>query len=281
MRSTKQWLTVAVLWLTVSGQAALAQSQETTTPARGANVAQLLKDLRWHDQDSHQQYLKIRAERTNRLLSELDGFIAETVSARVTAASVTTGLDSLLGHKKGDAQDSAAFQVTLPVGRFLVIGVELTRGGGAIPENAFSLRAYRDNGTSFVFVSATDFQDEVSGPNEDHCWYTCASLQIQPLSTRPVGNEFWFLAWADVSSFVPPIQMMRLFAFDGDHFRIVWAPKDFQSEFPVVEPTVDGFSIRKLFDPIGGWPPSIVIHEQYALTVDGPQKTGEWEEPRR
>jgi hypothetical protein len=107
---------------------------------RASNVSRLLKDLRWHDLDSHEQYLKIHNERTNRLLSELDGFIAESVSPRATAASVTTGLDSLLGHKKGDLPHSAAFLLNLPGGHFLVIGVEATRGGGAIPEDALELK---------------------------------------------------------------------------------------------------------------------------------------------
>jgi hypothetical protein len=244
-----------------------------------------LKDLRWHDKDSHELYLKIRDERTNRLLSELDGFIAENVSPRATAAAVTTGLDSLLGYKKGDLPHGAAFFPNLPGGQFLVIGVEVRRGGGAISENAFSFRAYKDNGSSFVFASAIEFRHgDVSGRNELDDWSPSVLLQIKPLPPRLVGSEFWFLAWAEVSSFVPPVVMMQLFAFDGDHFRTVWAPKDFQTEDQkAVELTFDGFIIGKLFDPTGraAGSPTTVIHEQYALTVDGPQKIGEWEEQRR
>jgi hypothetical protein len=285
MRSTKQWLAVVAACLTVGGQA-FGQTREVAVPSdRASNVSRLLKDLRWHDKDSHEQYLKIRNERTNRLLSELDGFIAENVSPRSTSAAVTTGLDSLLGHKKGDLPHSAAYLVNLPGGQFLVIGVEVTRGGGAIPENAFSFRAYKDTGGSFVFASAIEFRHgDVSGRNELDDWSPSVLLQIKPLPPRPVGSEFWFLAWADASSFAPPVVMMQLFAFDGNHFRAVWAPKDFQAEDQTtVELTFDGFTIRKLFDPTGqaAGSPTIVIHEQYAVTVDGPQKIGEWEEPAR
>lgn len=285
MRSTKQWLAVVAACLTVGGQA-FGQTLEVAVPSeRASNVARLLKDLCWHDKDSHEQYLKIRNERTNRLLGELDGFIAENVSPRATAVAVTTGLDSLLGHKKGDLLHSAAFLVNLPGGQFLVIGVEVTRGGGAIPENAFSFRAYKDNGGPFVFASAIEFRHgDVSGRNELDDWSPSVLLQIKPLLPRPVGSEFWFLAWADASSFAPPVVMMRLFAFDGDHFRIVWAPNDFQTDDQTaVELTFDGFTIRKLFDPAvqAAGSPTVVIHERYALTVDGPEKIGEWEGSRR
>jgi hypothetical protein len=283
MISTKQWVTLTAVWLAVTGHAAFAQSRETTTPTRAANVAQLLNDLRWHDTDSREHYLQIREERTQRLLREIDGLIAETLSSRsATPTTLQAGLDALLGHKRGDLQQSAAFLVTLPVGRFLVIGVEVTRGGGAIPENAFSFRAYRDNGTSFAFVSAIDFPPGDLSGNELDDWSTNGFLQVKSLLTRPVRSEFWFLEWGIVSSAVPPIVMMRLVAFDGDHFRIVWAPKNFEAESPVTL-TVDGFTTHKLFDPIGGaaGSPTVVINERYALTVDGPQKIGEWKEPRR
>ena len=285
MRSSKQWLASVAVCLTIGGQT-FGQTREVAAPSdHASNVSRLLKDLRWHDLASHEQYLKIRNERTNRLLSELDGFIAENVSPRATAASVTTGLDLLLGHKNGDLLRSAAFLLNLPGGHFLVIGVEVTRGGEAISEDAFSFRAYKDNGGSFVFASAIEFrQPDVSGRNELDAWPTSAFLQIKALPTRMVGSEFWFLAWAEVSSFVPPVVMMQLFAFDGDHFRTVWAPKDFLTETDTaVELTFDGFTMRKLFDPTGqaAGSPTVVIHEQYALTVDGPQKIGEWEEQRR
>jgi hypothetical protein len=285
MKSTNQALAGVAVCLTVSGQA-FGQTREVAVPSdRASNVSRLLKDLRWHDMESHEQYLKIRNERMNRLLSELDGFIAESVSPRATAAEVTTGVDSLLGHKKGDLPHGAAFLVNLPGGHFLVIGVEVTRGGEAIPEDGFWFRAYKDNGGSFVFASAIEFrQPDVSGRNELDDWPTGVALRMKALPTRMVGSEFWFLAWADVSSFVPPFVMMQLLAFDGDRFRTVWAPKGFRTDDQTaVELTSDGFIIGKLFDPTRGaaGSPTVVIHEQYALTIDGPQKIGEWEAPRR
>jgi hypothetical protein len=49
-----------------------------------------------------------------------------------------------------------------------------------------------------------------------------------------------------------------------------------------VELTTGGFVIDRLFDPTGGaaLSPTVVIHEQYTLTSEGPRKTNEWETER-
>ena len=119
----KQCLTVWVLWLTVSAPAVFAQ-----TPAapgnRVENVAKLLKELRWHDNEDREHYLSAKDERTKRLLSEVDGFVAERYSpGTATASEVKAGLDALLNHRTREEKDSVAFLVNLPNGRFLVIGV--------------------------------------------------------------------------------------------------------------------------------------------------------------
>jgi hypothetical protein len=51
--------------------------------------------------------------------------------------------------------------------------------------------------------------------------------------------------------------------------------------------TPDGFVVRSVFDPTGGafGSPTVVKHEQFVLTADGPQKVNEWntsllDEPR-
>jgi hypothetical protein len=130
MRSTRNWLTITSVLLVVWGQPGIAQ-----TPQPPVNlvesVGRLLKELRWHDNESHQQYLRIKDERTKRLLSEVDGFVTESYSpGTATADQVKAGLDALLGHKKGDMTESTALSVSLPTGQFLVVGVEVERRQG-------------------------------------------------------------------------------------------------------------------------------------------------------
>lgn len=280
-------LTVVAAWLTLfgQGQAAFAQTQGTTiSDTRAANVAQLLKELRWHDNPSHENYLQIREERTTRLLTEIDRFVAEAFAPRTaTSITVQNGLDALLGHKRGDGAGSVVFSTNLPVGHFLVVGLEITRGGGALPEDAFSFRAYKDTGDTFVFVAATRYGHGGAVVNAERPLEELNALfglHAKPVPSRPVGNEFWFIAWAASSLQMPHFVSMRLYAFDGADFRILWAPTDFiANDDRAFELTVDGFTIRKLSDPthMARGSPTVVIREQYALTVDGPQKVNEWE----
>ena len=50
-----------------------------------------------------------------------------------------------------------------------------------------------------------------------------------------------------------------------------------------IELTSDGFIVRSLFDPTGeaGHSPTVVMHEQYAVSPDGPNKTSEWRTDRQ
>jgi hypothetical protein len=265
-----------VLVAGLAGQAAFARAQTTAAPADRANtVRQLSNELRWHDAEGHKQYLRIRDERTKRFLNEIDGFVAESFSpGTATAEQVKTGLDALLSHKKGDSGDNVAFLVNLPNGHFLVIGVDVRRGGGAISEDAMSFRAYREEGHQFVLTADVDYP--YSGDNDEEGFQPFAGLHAKALLSRPRGGEFWFTAWAQLGSVAPPIVTMRLFGFDGEKFRTVWSTDHFFSAYVdrAVQLTPDGgFTLRTMPDPKG----NIVINERYAVTADGPQKVADWE----
>jgi hypothetical protein len=86
-----------------------------------------------------------------------------------------------------------------------------------------------------------------------------------------VGNEFWFLAWAEGHS---SAIKLRLFGFDGTRFRLVSTTSE------IIVPELDravqmtpdgGFTVRRKSDEYGG-----VVVEQYAVTADGPRKVSEW-----
>ena len=261
-------------------QAAFAQAQTTAAPAdRANNVRQLSNELRWHDAEGHKQYLRIKEDRTKRLLSEVDGFISETVSpSATTAGQVKAGLDALLGHTMGEGRDSAAFSVNLPNGHFLIIGVELWRGGGAMSEDAMSFRAYRETENKFVLVADTDYRH--TGDVSEESWEPLVNLSVKALPTAPVASQFWFIASAVVPPRMPPTVTMRLFAFDGERFRTVWTRQDFiaPDDRSAMQFTQDGgFTLSRMPDPHG----DKVVIEQYVVTADGPQKVTEWETERR
>ena len=135
-------------------------------------------------------------------------------------------------------------------------------------------------GETFVAVSSSCDLHSADSENP-----TLSSLRATALPA-PTPDEFWFAAWAQVIEQSPPTAAMRVYAFDGKVFRTIWAAKDFLTESDLgkaVELTTGGFVLTKLFDPTGNHPhsPGIVIHEQYALTPDGPLKVTEWRTDRQ
>jgi hypothetical protein len=274
-----QSLAALAICLLIFGHIARAQSPSPTpTTSRANDVARLLKELRWSTNEGHEAYLEIKDDTTKRLLTAVDGFIVEMFSPRrTTTIQVKAGLDALLNHKKGSMQQSVAFQVNLPTGRFLLIGVEIVRGGGAIPEDAISFRAYREAGEHFQAVADLDYPRD--GAPYDSV-EILASVNAMALSYQPIATEFWFAGWAVLPGAAPPTVTARLFGFDGERFRILWATAPFVTPNvdQAIDVTQDGrFTVRRMPDFKG----MTVINEQYAVTADGTQKVTEWETERR
>jgi len=233
------------------------------------------KQLRWKDKSSHDQYVQAKDAVTQQIFVEVDGFIADSIKPDMTANQVTAELDRLLNHQPGSVLRSVALTANLPTGLFLIVGVELERGGPAIDEGAISFRAYQDQSGKFVFVGATDdIRSDIPTNSALCCVYAKA------LSSLPVTGECWFVAWADVSDQSPPTIALRLFTFDGRQFRTLWSPPDIRTVARlenVVEVTSAGFTVESAIDSTGGaaHSPDVIIHEQYALSFNGAVKIKE------
>jgi hypothetical protein len=105
---------------------------------------------------------------------------------------------------------------------------------------------------------------------------------------RPSRVNFGlFVAWAVVPPQSPYTVALRLFTFDGRQFHTLWAPPDILTVVlpldNVVEITPTGFTVNRAIDSTGGaaHSPNVIIHEQYALSVNGPVKITETQEPNR
>jgi len=258
--------------------AAPAQSQAAA--GRAATVAILSSQLRWHDESGRQRYAAARDGLTRQILGEVDGFISDSFDpASATADQVRSGLDTLLGQKQGAGLKNFAFLVDLPIGKCLIAGVELSRGGEAIAENAVSIRAYTAVGDKFVLAAdASDLRS--SDPDS----LFLQDLHAAVLPTPPATGGFWFIALAEVPPQAPPTVAMHVYAFDGEKLRTMWAPKDILAETvdSAVQVTNDGFLVQRLVDKSGiaAHSPETVFHERYLLSAQGVQKLNAWETGR-
>ncbi len=277
------YLGVLALLQFVSAAAGFGQS---SAPQRDhfASVGRLLSQLQWHDEASHGGYLAKRDEVMRSLWREIDGLVSDSFRpSAATTKLVKAKLNALLGYqgRPGDTlRTNTAFFVTLPKGRFLVVGVEVPRGGPAIAEDEISYRAYRDDGQQFTFVSAVEdlHSSDASSP-------FALGMYTLPLVPAPVVGESWFIALTEIPPQSPPTVAMRLYAFDGENFRTVWSPKDFmvESADKAVDVKNGGLIVNSLFDPTGqaAHSPGVVVHQQYVLTVEGPKKVAEWQTNRQ
>jgi len=251
---------------------ALAQGQVSNGRTNHIEKVKTLSEkLRWHDEAGQEKYAATKHEVTRQVLNEIDAFVSDSFQpSSATTELVGAGLDALLGHKSGDVMHDLAFSVDLPHGHFLIAGIELSRGGDAIADDAISFRAYKAVGNRLVFAANTDnFSDS-----------SLVDLHAEALSGLPAVGEFWFMAMAEVPPQSPTTVALRLYAFDGEKFRTVWEPRNIIAAGvgKAIEATTGGFVVDSLFDPTGGaaHSPSVVIHEQYVLTVGEPEKVAEW-----
>jgi hypothetical protein len=98
-----------------------AQSNQQSR-SRAERVDSLAQELQWHNDTAKQKYVKGRVEVTEKLLGEIDGFVAESLDAsNLRPAQVKAALDGLLGRNPKKAISSnTAFVAALPSGRFLI-----------------------------------------------------------------------------------------------------------------------------------------------------------------
>jgi hypothetical protein len=127
---TTHLLPAVVVWLAVCGRT-LAQTQPAAAPIdRADNVAHLLGELLLHDSygPGLGRYRQTRDDVTRRVLDEVDAFVTENFSPSTTSLpEMKARLNVLLNHVPHGRQHASAFSVSLPSGRFLVIGVEVKR----------------------------------------------------------------------------------------------------------------------------------------------------------
>lgn len=261
--------------LFVAGQmlaVSIGMSQQTATNSNShaARISTLSQQLRWQRKEEMSQYNAVRDSATQDLLKEIDGYIADSFSSGSTADQVKAGLDSVLGRKDGDDMYNIVFSTELPTGHFLVVGIELWRGGPAISENAISFRAYQASAGKFIPIASTaNLADSALG-----------DLNAKIIPEGSVLGQFWFVAWADVPPLAPYKVAVRLYGFDGTNFHIMWAPENIIADnIPNAVDVTNGGSV--IVNRMPDWKSQIIEHDQYSVTAQGVLKTAEWATQRQ
>jgi len=273
---TQRALALATLFAMVVTASASSPRQTGSLANRAQRIRSLSHELRWHGESDQARYQSVRDSATKDLLNQIDGYIADNFEpTRTTTDEVRRGLDTLLGKKPGEGMHDLAFTTDLPAGRFLIVGVELRRGGDAINEDAISFRAYRQQDDRFIFVDSID----VLGGADDKPSQPLVDLHAVPLSPAPISGEFWLMAWADVPPQSPYTITARAYAFDGKQFRSVWAPADFIVENIDNAVNVNGQNVT--LNRMPNWTSQTILHEQYSFSAAGAEKLTDWTSPRQ
>jgi hypothetical protein len=205
-------------------------------------------------------YRVIKDSVTQQVLSEVDIFVTDLLlPGSMPVAQMKSWLDQLLNHAPHSLEAASVFPVTLPSGRYLVIGVDVPRIGPP-PEDALSLRAYKESAGQFRLVADAELVRAEGGVTQ-----TMSSLHVAALRSQPVSGEFWFLAWARVNSAEGFAISLRLYRFDGTQFRTVATTGNVRVKSDqAVRTTPQGFSVATVDES-----QSAVI-EEYAVTANGP-----------
>lgn len=202
-----------------------------------------------------------RLQRATALVrEEIDRFIQTAISPTANSTTVQARLRGVLSAHVPNpdlADPPFARAVDLVSGRALVVAYTIVRPPHF---DSATIRGYRRDIDRYEFADATgaDFGDDLDG----------FSLQLRELPS-PQRAEAWCLAWGKSHTFNGSKVRVRVYAFDGEHFRTVWSPEDvYDAE---VQVTARGFSIEHL---VVDATPRYTVHDDYSLTVDGPVRSG-------
>ena len=270
-RRTKRCAVIFAIFL-ISLPSVLTAQRANTQTNRGAQIRALAEQLRWRTENGRKRYEAEKAELTLNVLAEVDQYITETfVPGSVTAEQVQSGLNDLLGYTKGLGIQNVAFLANLHKGDFLIVGIDLWRGGAAINEDYICFRAYADMGGKFVSVASTG--NLVANDS------SLVGVNARALEPPPIAGEFWFISWADVPPQSPYTIAIRLYAFNGTGFRTIWAsPNIIAAGIDTAVQVEPGgvFTVNQM----PTWTSQEIVHEQYAVSANGPKRVKEWKTAR-
>jgi hypothetical protein len=226
-------------------------------------LAEMSRQLRWNDAESHAQYDLIKDKVTDRLLTTVDGFVASGRLIGANGAAVKEAIDMLLVDFKSPALGNVAFWTELPSGRYLLLGLDVSRLSGATLDDAIAFRAYRESNGRLLYASQAA---------RDLDGWVLEKLFALPSITGEQDRRFMVLVRAP-SIGTPYLLKARLYTFDGSAFRALWTSDDFRTDYieSAVRKTATGFAVQR-YDKQNpaAWR---FVEDEYIQTPDGAERS--------
>jgi len=259
MNNTKTTIAGALLLIVIGAGIKAARSQQPVDERDrdAANrITALSASLRFNgDEPDASRRLHDLDGATKRLFSEVDHFIQASVTASESSHGAQSRLRTVLSaHKPNPEYADLPFArfADLRAGRSLLVAYTIVRG----PHNdVATIRGYRarpDQGLELVATAGDDFDG-----------YSMFKSEL----ASPFPDEIWLLSWGINHTFNGRLTRFRVYAFDGQDIKTVWAPADV---FNASVSKIDGVTFS--IDHEVRYPP-YDIHDEYLVTPNGITKT--------
>lgn len=232
-------------------------SDRARAVAAEAAVKNAAAELRKLAAGSAERYREERDRLRGSIHRTVDGFVEGTNGQRGAAAiadDLSTVLDEQIPPREyGDPPSARAVKTPRGTGLLVTYSVR-----GERHDSSGTVRAYA--------LGASGRYELVTAATDDFDGFTVRSRPVP----SPLPAESWLMVWGPKEGFNGTLIRFRLYAFDGETLRTVWAPADMlDAEIAIGGP---GFSIRHLLKDQRPWQ---FVRDQYQLMPDGPQQIGQ------
>jgi hypothetical protein len=130
--------------------------------------------------------------------------------------------------------------------------------GGPRNDNIPSVRAYtKGPDARYALIATTGDEFER---------FTVRSRLLR----SPLSSEGWLLVWGRAQTFNGTLIRFRVYSFDGEALKTIWAPEDMVNADITIRD--DGFRIKHLLRDRVPWE---TVRDEYLLTPDGVLHTGQ------
>jgi hypothetical protein len=187
----------------------------------------------------------------SQIRNEIDAYVARAVDAnRLDSAAVAQSLERILGGPPDERP--SAFVLDLDHAQSLIIAYTVFKGTlMGTDGTSVTLRAYTPSRGTLRLVAATG--DDMDG---------YAGVSVLELHS-PVPHEMWLLLSGYMTGANGPNNRMRVYAYDGSKFRIMWAPENIWGNF-TLDVTDRGFTVDGDY-----YREDKIRHDEYVLAEDG------------